>query len=244
MLEKNYDSIPDGDINDINTLTHNMEAGAAGQSPLNYGGDGIRTYCFEFGDEKNYTVFFEGKLTQDDIHSILKVLHSCLYKDCPETIRLYMEQHHLEYSRFKTEVSLLKHEETMNRAEELLKSGSCDKIDSHLGGADSYYAVMDYQNHINGDCCEGCYYAIQKELDKETCSYHIVGQTFVCGKCDDSPQGYFAIRTNHNGRQIRNLDALSGEPVLPVFGCVDMTGVLTNIGSLLTAGQVRKTAVK
>ena len=244
MSEKNFDNTPDGDVNNINALTHNTETEAAGQSPQNHEVEGIRTYCFEFGDEKNYTVFFEGKLTPDDIHSILKVLHSCLYKDCPEAIRLYMDQHHLEYSRFRTEVSLLKHEDIMNWAEDLMKSGLCDKIDSHFGGADSYFAVMDYQNHINEDCCEGCYYAVQKVVHKETCSYHIVGQTFVCGKCDDSPQGYFAIRTNHNGQQIHNLDVLSGEPVLPVFGCVDMVGVLTDIGSLLTAGQVRKTAVK
>lgn len=241
MQKNSFSKIPGRDINDMNSMP---EEKSAVQDSRIHNGEGLQNYCFEFIGEQKYSIFFKGHLTRDDIHSILIVLHSRLYKDCPETIRSYLEQHHLEYSHFRTEISLPDHEEVMNWAEELLNSGSCDKIDSHIGRVDNYYAVADYQKQLSGGGCEGCYYAVQKTTDHKNCSYHIIGQTFATDKCDDSFHGYFAVRTNQNSRQIRNLDVLSGEPVLPVFGCVDMAAVLMDIESLVTAKQVIKTVLK
>ena len=241
MKKNSFDQIPDRDINDINSMTKER---ATEPDSCIHNSEGLQTYCFEFVGEQKYTIFFEGHLTREDIHRILKILHNCLYKDCPETLRSYLEQHHLEYSHFKTEISLPEHKEVMNRAEELLNFGSCDEIDSRIGRMDNYYAVTDYQRRINGDGCEGCYYAVQKTTNHENCSYHIIGQTFATDKCDDNFHSFFAIRTNQNGRQIHNLDVLSGEPVLPVFGCVDISAILMNIVKLVTAEQVIKTALK
>lgn len=241
MPEKNSNHFPDRDINDINTMPNEK---TAGQGSRIHSREVLQTYCFEFCGEKNYTAFFEGKLTKDDIHNMLEVLHSCLYEECPESVRSYLEQQHMEYFHFKAEASLPNHAEVMGRAGMLLNSDSCSEIDSRICRADNYYAVADYQKKVNGGDCEGCYYAVQKTTGHENCHYRIIGQTFAADKNDDSFKGYFAIRTDDRDSNLHNADSLSTEPVLPLFGCVDMIAVLMDIDSLSTAEQVIKTAVK
>lgn len=240
MPEKIYSKFPDRDINDTNTMPNEK---TAGQDPRIHSREVLQTYCFEFCGEKNYTAFFEGKLTKDDIHNMLEVLHSCLYEECPEAVRSYLEQQHLEYFHFKAEASLPNHAEVMGRAGMLLTSGSCSEIDSRICRADNYYAVADYQKKVNGGC-EGCYYAVQKTTGHENCHYRIIGQTFAADKNDDSFKGYFAIRTNGKSRNLYSTDSSSAEPVLPPFGCVDMAAVLMDIDGLSTAEQVINTALK
>lgn len=237
MPKKNFNQV----TIDRNTIP---EERPARQKPCINNGEGLQTYCFEFGDEKDYAVFFEGVLTKDDIRSILKVLHGHLYKDCPEAIRSYLDRHHLDYSCFRTKIFSLKHDEIMKRAEKLLSSDTCDEIDSHIVSADNYYAVMDHQKQIKGGGREGCYYTVQRTTGHANCSYRMIGQTFSIDKYNDNFHGYFAIRTGQSGRQIRDLDALSGEPVLPDFGCVDMIAILMDIDGLATAEQVIKTALR
>lgn len=208
----------------------------------------MRTYRFDFGDDnKLYSGSFEGKLTDGDLRGILKSLHSQLYKDCPATILYYLEQHHLEYAHFETKVSLLSHEAIMKQAKILLKSRSCNCMDCITSGADIYYAVMDYQQW-NRLCCEGCCYVVQRTLDRtldsDNGSCRIVGQTYTCDLCDNNLSGFFAIRSNDQNRNLHNIADLTGEPILPYFGCVDLIGLLMEIDNLHTVEQARTAAVK
>lgn len=208
----------------------------------------MRTYRFDIGnDNKLYSGFFEGRLTDGDLHGILEALHSQLYKDCPGAIHSYLEQHHLKYAHFETKVSLLSHENIMKQAELLLKSCSCDSIDCIIGGADNYYAVTDHQ-WWNRQCCEGCCYVVQKTsnktLDSDIGRCRIVGQTYTCNLCDDIFSGFFAIRSNDQNRNLYNMADLTGEPVLPYFGCVDLVNLLMGIDNLNTVQQVRTAAMK
>lgn len=204
----------------------------------------LQTYKFEFGDDgKIYFISFEGRIAPEDIRGMLETLHSQLYKDYAKIIRLYMEQRHLEYSHFEVGELLLDHDKIMNRAEDLLRSRFFEKVGSHIGDVDNYYAVMDYQRWFD-DICEGCYYAVKRTTNGKIYRYRIIGQTFSCGSCGDNPRGYFAIRANHENRRIRNLDRSAKEPVLPAFGCVDMIGVLMDIDGISTSEQAKETAVK
>lgn len=55
----------------------------------------FQTYRFEFcNDEKIHSISFEGRITQEDIHGILKALHNRLYENCSEAIRSYLEEYH------------------------------------------------------------------------------------------------------------------------------------------------------
>lgn len=205
---------------------------------------GFQKYLFEFGDDDSlYSGSFSGKLTLEDIRGLLKFLHGQTYKDCPEAILSYLRQQQLEYSHFKAAIMPLEHEAVIKFAENLLKSPSCSCIEDHIDGADNYYAVTDHQIQVNGGC-EGCYYAIRKTMDSGTYSFHIIGQTFACDKNDENQNGYFAIRSGGQHRNLRNLDDFSGEPIFPSFGYVDIFGILMDIDSLNTAEQIKKTAVK
>ena len=132
----------------------------------------------------------------------------------------------------------------MNREERLLQSCAPEAFDARIISADNYYAVMDHQIRTPDGGCKGCYYAVQKSADGGNCHYRIIGQTFTCKKSDDTVHGYFAVRAGGGSRKIKTLDAKTGEPVLPAFGCVDIMGILINIDNIRTSGQVKNFALK
>lgn len=243
MKEKNLkQGIPDRDVIDIDTAAPKQAAEKDGQDSQSLHEVGMRSYLFEFiDDEKLYSSSFDGRLTQRDIRGMLEVLHGQIYQNCPEAIRSYLNCHHLDYCHFKAEAAPLDHGAVMGMAEDLLKSRSCGCIDSHIGGASNYYAVMDHQKQVNGSCCEGGYYAVQRTVGSETYSCHIIGQTFKCG---ENPDGYFAIRVNDQNQNLRNLDYSVGEPVFPSFGCVDIIAILMEIDSIRNSKQAIRAAVK
>jgi len=74
--------------------------------------------------------------------------------------------------------------------------------------------------------------------------YHIIGQTFNYNETVCNESGYFAIRKNRNDVFLDNVIVSASEPVLPSFGCVDMTGILLNIDNIQTTEQVTKIALK
>lgn len=206
------------------------------------GKTGMQTYRFEFcGDEKAYSVTFGAKITKKDVSGILEALQNQLYENCGGAILAYLDQHCLEYSGFKTSVLPLEHEEAMHWGEYLLRSCQDGYFDSP---ADNYYAVIDHQKWTSEDCCEGCYCALARILDGRGCHCRITGQIFSCDRCGDNQNGYFAVRVGENGHPLHDADAKAGEPVLPVFGCVDMVWLLLNIDSIDTASQAVKISVR
>lgn len=239
------DSIPDRDIIDMNTSEQKTKGQADGRGSNSPDETELQAYRFEFrGDDSLYAGSFQGRLTPEDIRGVLEALHGQAYQNCPETIRSYLHCHNLENYHFKAEVSPLDHGAVMSLAEDMLRSCSCGCIDSHTGGADNYFAVTDHQKQINNGCSEGCYLAMQRIMDNKACHYRIIGQTFTCNTHNGSTDAYFAIRSGGQNRKLHNLDGSAGEPVLPPFGCVDMAGTLMEIESLITAEQVKKTALK
>lgn len=243
MLDKNLNPI--GNAVDEDIKVH--ETGKQDEKLFlhNTGRTEIRKYLFEFStDEKTYSIAFEGKIAQADISGIVESLRNQLYENCGGVILSYMEDHHLEFSHFKISAIPLKHKETMRRAEYLLKSFSVGTAASPDCVAGNYYAIIDHQEQINEHCHEGCYCALSRVQNNETCHYRIVGQIFSYNRCTDHADGYFAIRASDGGQPLRNIAVKSGEPVLPVFGCVDVTGLLLNIDRISTARQSMDISVR
>ena len=132
----------------------------------------------------------------------------------------------------------------MDRAAQLLQSCAPEDFNARISSAGNYYAVMDHQIRTPDGGCKGCYYAVQKSADGGNCHYRIVGQTFTCKVSADTVYGYFAVRAGGGSRKIQTLDAKTGEPVLPAFGCVDIMGILINIDHIKTSGQAKNFALK
>lgn len=234
--------------NTYNSESFNVDAIALKkdrQAPSLHGRTELQTYRFEFGNEgKIYSISFDGRISDAEIHNILEIMHSQSYADCPEAVWTYLEQNKLEYSDFKTGISVARHKDIMSTADILLKSCSCDIIDKQIGRTDNYYAVMDYQRQIDECCCEGCYYAVKRTAIKNAYNYYIIGQTFTSGQNDDIQNGYFAIRASDGNQGIHNISELSGELLFPPFGCIDLVAILMDVDNLSTAEQIKNTAVK
>jgi len=209
------------------------------------GRDGLQTYLFEFGDNGTiHSAAFRGKLRKDETDGLFEFLHTKLYWDCPEAVRSYLEQQHLEYAGFNTGRASMSHDSIMERAGMLLDCCSCDTVDTHIGSADYYYGIMDYQKWLDENRCEGCYYAVKRTRNRETYSYRIVGQTFSYERNGCLQEGHFAVRTDGGDRNLYSLAETHGEPVLPTAGCVNIPGILVSIDGIHTALQAFNAAVR
>ncbi|MCM1543499.1 MAG: hypothetical protein NC121_19915, partial [Blautia sp.] len=134
--------------------------------------------------------------------------------------------------------------EVMARADILLKSLSRDAVDRLIGRVDNYYAIMDYQIKQREGCYEGCCYAIKRIAGSGIYSCRIAGQTFTCDQYGSALKGYFAILSGDGGQNLQKTDGPFSEPALPVFGCVDMIGLLLDIDCIRTSEQAVNAAVK
>lgn len=209
------------------------------------GRDGLQTYLFEFGDNGTiHSAAFGGRLEQGNVDGLFEFLHTRLYQDCPEAVRSYLEQHHLKYTSFNTGRTSMAHDRIMRRAGMLLGCCSCDIVDTHIGSADYYYGIMDYQKWLDENRCEGCYYAMKRTRNREAYSYRIVGQTFFCKGDSCLQEGHFAVRTDGGDRKLYSLAETHGESVLPAAGCVNVLGILAGIDGIHTALQAFDTAVR
>lgn len=205
-----------------------------------------QSFRFElYSDGTLYSTVFEGNVSQADANRILQEIHSHLYKESSEVIRTYLKSHHISYSKLHSGEIFLEHEKIMTLADVLLHSDSPDTANGHIRDADNYYAVADHQKMTRENVCEGCYFAARKIpcSHSDMYAYRIIGQTFRdnCYGCNSS--GYFAIRTAKSNQQFQNLDELSGRPVLPSFGCVDVIRLLMNIDIITTPGQAEEFAL-
>lgn len=208
-----------------------------------------QTYCFEFGsDERIHTVSFKGKLSDEDTGKILEAAGKETYERAGEAIRSYLESEHLEYSDFESKETSLKHDKVMEWADTLLRSDACNKIDTWIGDADHYYAVMDHQKRVSESRYEGCYYAVKRRVSHNPLEalykHYIIGQTFVFDEAGDESINFFAIRRKDEHPPFRNLYVSKGGPVLPTFGCVDMADLLRNIEKVHNARQAKIIAIK
>jgi len=207
----------------------------------------FQTYLFEFGtDEKLYSGSFKGKILPEDVRKILKSTRNCLYANMAESILSYLEQHHLEYKEFTAKAVPLDHESAIRHTNILLHSDFCDVIDRSIGNADIYYGIVDHQQWNEDNSCEGCYSVVKRTISeqKPLYQYKIIGQTFNDNKSDGEGRGYFAIRTNDDGRNFHNINAIMGKSVIPTFGCVDMMALLLNIDNIRTAEQAKEISMK
>lgn len=230
MTDNRFQHIPGGNKN-INTIIQPSSVPA------------MQRFVFEFGSDGDiHSVSFEGQLSHEDIRLILESVWQKLHADCGTAIHSYLERNDIPYSSLKTDMYSLSHQEIMDRANRFLQSCEPKDFDGHICRTDNYYAVTDQQVRTPDGGCEGCYYAVRKSADSG--SYRIVGQTFSCDKSGDNLHGYFAVRTGRCGHKFHTYDAVSGEPVFPAFGCIDIMDVLINIVSITTSGQAKETAVK
>lgn len=244
MTNKRFQHFPSGN-NDITTIPQPPAAAEAMQPSCPSSVPAMQKFLFEFGSDGNiHSVSFEGQLSHEDIRLMLESIRQKLYVDCSMAIHSYLNRNNIPYYNFRTDMHLLNHQEIMNRARKLLQSCEMEDFNVRISRTDNYYAVTDQQAHTPDGGCEGCYYAVQKSADSGNFHYRIVGQTYACSKSDDTAHGYFAVRTGREGRKFHNLDAKTGESVLPAFGCVDIMGVLINIDSITTSGQAKKIVVK
>ena len=204
----------------------------------------LQTHRFEFGSDGTiHAVSFKADLSDAYKEKILEAAGKQTYERAGEAIRSYLDRQRLVYSDFEIQKTVLKHEKIMELANIFLRSNACKKIDTFIGSADCYYAVMDHQEWIREDRCEGCYYAIRRSISHNyfdpPYKYHVIGQTFVF---DDTNEGinYFTIRKKDGSSPFHNLYISKGRPVLPTFGCVDMVGLLRNIGHIYNARQAQE----
>ena len=205
------------------------------------------SYKFEIMDDDNiYSISFRGKLTDEETKKMLASIQNCLYEKTADRIQTYLEQNNIAYTGFVASRKPLNHSRTMKLAELFLHSGTCNSLDTHTSSADIYYTIIDHQQPGNKNNCEGCYVVVQRTpaLNKCQHKYNIIGQTFSCNETSSNEYGYFAIRENKGNGLLDNIALSNGEPVLPTFGCIDMTWLLINIDSIQTAEQAVQHAVK
>lgn len=202
-------------------------------------------YRFDFGtDDKLFRTIFNAKIPQMELKGLISSLQNCLYGNMPDSIHLYLKQHHLEYSNFNSIELMLENHDVMEWAGYLLHSDTYKKVDENLENADIYYAVMDYQDATPDGDREGCYFTVQRTVcGNGGFQHNAIVQTYFYneGNCDEN--GHFVIRKSKDGI-LNNIDSLKGEPALPTFGCVDLASLLPNIENFQTKEDVLKTAVK
>lgn len=205
-----------------------------------------QSFRFElYSDGILYSTIFKGNISQEDVNRMLEEIHGHLYKESSEVIRTYLKSHHMSYSNLHSGEIFLGHEKIMDLIDVLLHSDSPDTVNDHIRAADNYYAAADHREMTSGNVCEGCYFAVKKIPFSHNgmYAYRIVGQTFRDNCHDCNPSGYFAIRTAESNQQFQNLDELSGKPVLPSFGCVDIIGLLMDIDIITALEQAEKFAL-
>jgi len=217
------------------------------ESIMQHDRDSFLSYRFEIMDDDNiYSISFRGKLADGETKKILETIQNCLYERISDAIHMYLEQHSIAYEDFIVSRKPLEHNSTMEHARMVLHSETCNNLDIHIGNSDIYYAIIDHQQSDNKGNYEGCYIIIQKipALNKFQHKYNIIGQTFICNETNSDEYGYFAIRENKDNGLINNIALSSGEPVLPSFGCIDLSTLLLNIDNIQRTEQVIEIAVK
>lgn len=207
-----------------------------------------QSYSFEFGsDGKIHTVSFKGKLSGEDAGNLLEAAGRQTYEKAGEAIRACLERNCLEYSDFESRQTDLKHEKVMEWADTLLRSDACNKIDTWIGDADHYFAVMDHQKWIHEGRCEGCYYAVKRSISRNPFDplyrHRVIGQTFTLDETENESINFFAIRRKDEHPSLHDL-YVSKSPVLPTFGCVDLVEILRNIEKIHNAKQAKSIAIK
>lgn len=205
------------------------------------------SYKFKILDDENiYSISFDGKLTEEEIKEMLSAIRNCLYENTADAIQKHLKQNNLIYSDFVSTKKPLKHTMVMEFADLLLDSETCSSLDRHIGDTDIFYAIADHQKWISEDCCHGCCYTVKRIHSKINglYQYHIIGQTFNYDEATGDEAGYFAIRRNRDSGFLDNIALSSDEPVLPVFGCIDLITLLSSIDNIQTAQQVIEIAVK
>ena len=207
---------------------------------------GPKTYMFEFiSDREKFTTTFKGVLSEENIHDLLKTLQAHLYNESSEVIGKYLRSHPLEYSDFHARTTTMEHHEIMAHAAGLLSYTTVSWIDSVTGTADNYYSIIDHQEWIQEDVCEGCYFAVKKTPPRQgsTGLYNIIGQTFKENRKDIDTQGFFDIRTNDGSAKLNSIQQVN-VTVIPSYGCVDMIALLSEIDNVKTCEQVIQLAVR
>lgn len=197
-------------------------------------------------DENTYSISFDAKLMKEEAEKMLEAVQNCLYTKAADGIQMYLEQHSLVYTGFTASRKSLEHTEAMKLARLFLYSETCKSIDSYMGNADIYYAVIDHQQANRRNNCEGCYIAARKvpALYNGQYRYSVIGQAFHCNEITCEEKGYFAIRKNNDYNHFNNLDEAEKELVLPAFGCIDLMALLLNIDHIQSIEQAEKIAVK
>ncbi len=202
-----------------------------------------QTYRFQFVcDECIHSISFKGNLSLEADRELLKEVRRHLLQESPETIRSYLEQHHIPYFDFHADVIEADHSNVMHLAELLLHSNSLDRTDELFERSDLYYAVIDHQKQLANSCCEGCYLALKKTTPSDNTTFHcnIIGQIFK--ENSTASDGYFAIRESRN-THFHDIARATGKPVLPPFGCIDTLGLLLSIDRIKTADQTERIAL-
>lgn len=205
----------------------------------------ILTYRIAFGgDGSLYSVSFKAAMDRLEMNRVLAAAHNSLYEKLPEAIRRCLDSSCLEYSDFISDAARLEHEKIMTSADILLQGSSCDCLDRLAGGADAYYGIMDHQRRTGGNCCEGCYYAVSRIVSPKnnTAECRVIGQTFQYDTSSGGENSYFAIRKNDGRNSMRTLEETAGCPVLSLFGCVDVAGLLVNLHAITTKEQAAEIA--
>lgn len=205
----------------------------------------IQIFRIDFGENGSvFSVSFKAGMHQPEINRLLAAARISLYENIPKAIRRCLDSSCLEYSDFVSGAARLEHEKIMTFANCLLHENSCDCLDRLAGGADAYYGIMDHQCQTGGNCCEGCYYAVSRIVSPKnnTAEYHVIGQTFQYDTSSGGEKSFFTIRRNNGSNSMHTLEETAGCPVLSLFGCVDVAGLLVNINSITTKEQAARLA--
>lgn len=219
----------------------------APKSPIQQGRNKFLSYRLEVIDDENiYSSSFKGNLTEEETQEMLESIQNCLYEKMADCIQMYLEQNSITYTNFVANRKPLEYNRAMELAELFLHSETCSSLNTHTSNADIYYAIIDHQQLDNKSNCEGCYIVTRKTPALNNCQhkYNIIGQIFSCNETNSDEYGYFAVRENKDNELVNNIVLSYGEPVLPTFGCVDLTALLLDIDNIRTIGQTKKAAVK
>lgn len=206
---------------------------------------GIQTYRIAFGgDDCLYSVSFKAAMKRMELNRLLTAARSSRYENIPKTILRCLDSSRLEYSDFLSGTARLNHETVMSFADCLVHGSSCGILGRLAKGADVYCGIMDHQCQIDGNCFEGCYYAVSRTVSRQnnTAQCHVICQTFQCDLYSGRETSFFAIKRNRGSHCMYTLEEASGYPVLSPFGCVDMAGLLADIPSITTKEQAARIA--
>lgn len=201
-----------------------------------------QSYKFEFGvNQKLYTICFDGRIPKEEINNLIKKIKEHHYKNFGNIIKLYLDQHHLEYYNFNCNVNELSQQELRDFYFDLVhhRITNTNDLNKHIGNVNNYYVILNDGGWEDEDYSWRCICVanIVKENSKFDMKYHIIGQTEEMDDYEDDIWGDFdLIIKNENDDRCNKI--FKNKIIIPFFKSSSLFDLLLDIDNIETIDQI------